>query len=175
MLDELNRVGFGYRWMRRFIFLDKTEVIIDGRVDPQACLPVRETRRFEGRDGQTLAGPAQADDAGRGTSSCTLRPLQAWQPCGLAGLPVLSAAVRSGTRAAKPTVPVASFPVRITPHRQRPVGGGADRRFSAAVLRAMIGSGQAGSGSRHCRWAAHVGMTLTASYNVRDPSRRAWM
>ena len=123
MLDELNSLGFGYRWITRFIFLDKTEVIFDSRVDPQVRLPVRETRRFEDRDGQTLADPAQADDAGRGTSSCTLRPLQAWQPCGLAGLPVLSTAVRSGTRAAKPTVPVASFPVRITRHRQQPGGG----------------------------------------------------
>ena len=27
MLDELNRLGFGYRWMTRFLFLDKTEAL----------------------------------------------------------------------------------------------------------------------------------------------------
>jgi hypothetical protein len=42
--------------------------VIDSGVDPQAGVPVREARRFEDRDGQILAGAAQADGAGHGTT-----------------------------------------------------------------------------------------------------------
>lgn len=42
--------------------------VIDSGVDPQASVAVREARRFEDLDGQILAGAAQPDSAGHGTT-----------------------------------------------------------------------------------------------------------
>ncbi|MHB1872511.1 MAG: subtilisin-like serine protease QhpE [Steroidobacteraceae bacterium] len=42
--------------------------VIDSGIGPQANVPVREARRFEDLDGKILAGAAQPDGAGHGTT-----------------------------------------------------------------------------------------------------------